>query len=311
MAVSDVIETEEVEESAEAAPVAEVEESPDDSEANADLEIGYAADIPTQTDATPPVVEDAAASPAPEPIYAKISEDEYKRFLANAETVEKIASSLEQRFGTAFGHIGGIEQKLKEIQAGTHLGQAIKLTKEDFVELQAEFPEFADLQMKGLERALSRFTGTGTAPGLDEAKAGELFDSKLVTFERKILKNTLTDLHEDWESVVGGTKETWEKANPGQPYKPSAYREWLATQPQAYQDDINASLRPVVIAKSITKFKEFAAAATAKPKSPAPRTNAAAEARREELRGAVTPKGSGGSKAGRTELDDLQAGFDA
>lgn len=271
----------------------------EDSEANADLESGYA---DTQTDAqtepvVSPVVEDAASDPAPAPIYAKITEDEHKRFLASAETIEKVAASYEKRLDTAFGHIGGFQQKLKELQAGTPSGHAIKLTKEDFAEMQAEFPELADMQMKGLERALSRIGVTGAGAGLDEAKASEIFDAKIAGFEKRTLMDTLTDLHEDWETVVGPK----DSATP--------YRAWLATQPQAYQDQLHASRRPSIIAQSITKFKE-SAATPVRPKAPAPKTSAAADARREQLRDAVTPKGAGGAKVGRTELDDLQEAFD-
>lgn len=287
------VETEEIETASDTALAATSVPTED---AEADLESGYA-EAPTDVQTNPPDSPDAQEdAPSPAPVYAKITEDEYKRFLTNAETVDKIASSLEQRFGTAFGHIGGLQQKLKEIQAATPNGQSIKFTKEDFAEMQADFPELADMQMKGLERALSRMSGTGAASGLDEAKASELFDAKFVAVERKILTEALADLHEDWEQVVG----------PKDSHTP--YRVWLAAQPQAYQDTIHASRRPAVIAKSIDQFKAFAAAPSA---ATAPKPNAVAEARRAQLSAAVTPKGAGGAKVGRTEDDDLQAGFDA
>lgn len=269
----------------------------DQQAAMSEMESGYTdtpTDIPTEPAASPESATDTPSPASAEPVYAKITEDEYKRFLTNAETVEKIASTLEQRFGTAFGHIGGIQQKLKEMQDATPRGQAIKLTKEDFAEMQADFPEFADMQMKGLERALSRMSGTGA--GLDSAKAEELVDTRIVRLETKLLKGALTDLHEDWETVVGAKDSQ------------TPYRQWLATQPQEYQDRIAASRRPSEIAKSITKFKEVAATPPPKPKVPA--VNEVAEARRAQLNAAVTPKGAGGAKVGRTELDDLQEAFD-
>ena len=282
-------------------------EEPVDGAANADLEAGFNAgddDEPTGTPSSPAATDDATTDqpdesvPALEPVYVQLTKENYDRLQSSAETVEKIAASLEQRFGTAFGHIGGLQQKLKEMQEATPRGQAVKLSDEDFAEMRAEFPEMASMQMKGLERIIARMGGTGAA-GLDETKASKLIDDKVSATVTQLRREALADLHEDWEAVVGPEGSD------------TAYRKWLATQPKDYQDKINASQRPGVIAKSIDEFKKFDAARARKTPPPSNKPSQSEAERRRELAEAVTPRGSGGTKTGRTADDDLMAGFNS
>jgi uncharacterized protein YheU (UPF0270 family) len=281
------------------------EEPTADGAADADLEAGFSSgDIDAPTGEPSPASSDAAledgraddAAPALEPVYVQLTKADYDRLQTSAETVEKIAASLEQRFGTAFGHIGGLQQKLKEMQEATPRGHAVKLSDEDFAELRTEFPEMAEMQMKGLERVIARLGGTGSA-GLDEPTASKLVEDKVSAVVTQFRRDTLTDLHEDWEEVVGPEGSA------------TPYRQWLATQPKDYQDKINASQRPGVIAKSIDKFRGFEAARVRKPGAPSNKPSQFEAERRQELAEAVTPRGSGGKKTGRTAEDDLMAGF--
>lgn len=232
-----------------------------------------------------------APTPEPEIVYARIPERDHQRFLANAETIEKIAASYEHRLDTAFGHIGGLQQKLKEMQAATPAGQSVTFSKDDFAEMQAEFPELADMQMKGIERAMARVKGTGTA--IDATTVSSLVKSEISDFKREFLKDTLTDLHEDWETVVGP------------PDSQTPYRTWLAAQTPEYQTRINTSLRPGEVAKSIEKFTQDS---TAKAPAP-PKSNPAAEARRQQLADAVTPRGAGGSVPSVTAEQEMSEAF--
>lgn len=250
------------------------------------FELGFTAE-PT------PIQVPAPAVAIPAPAYAQLTEDDYKRFVANAETVDKIASSLEQRFGTAFGKIGGIEQRMKEWQASTPHGQAVTASVEDFEEMQSEFPELTEMHLKGLNRALSKMKGTGSS--FDVSKVEEIVNARVEKARQEDARATLTDAHQDWETVVGAKDAV------------TPYRQWLKTQPPTYQTQLAETWRPGVIAQSITRFKaERKLAAPARTVAPPHEA-----ARRQRLAEAVAPRGAGGHPPSASADDEMERGFNS
>lgn len=244
----------------------------------------------------------AAAEPAvtpPAPKYVQVTEDELKELKSGAATIAEIKATLD---GKVFGRIGGLERTLKELQASTPSGEAITLTVEDFEEMKEDFPQLAEMTVKGMNRLLGKLRGTAKPAAETGAPAGEPVDiekrlkDQLVVAEHNTAQNILSLRHENWREVVGLSDDGKEVQTP--------YRDWLAKQPVEYQTSVGNSWDPLVIAKSIDKFK----AATATPA--APPTD---DARNRRLRGAVPPKGSGGLPAGgggaQTEEQGFNEGF--
>ena len=214
-----------------------------------------------------------------------------------SEDVQALRTQLEQVSGKVFGKMGDIERRIHEKQSATPLGQTLTIDDKDFEELKAEFPEFAEMTQKGLSRVFEKFKGTGVdvTKLLDDVRREG--DEKL---ERLMLAD-LTDRRPDWSEVVGPTEEDWKRQHPDQPYVPSAYRQWLATQSPDYQHTINGSLLPGQIIRSIEQFE----AATKKPPTP-PATD-----RRRRMTAAVTPRSTGGAPltSEPSPQDAFRAGF--
>ncbi len=133
---------------------------------------GPSTDTPTEQ---PELAENAEPAPEvppiPVPEYVQVTKQQLEQFQSNATKVQEITAALEQRFGTAFGKIGGLERTLKELQTATPAGQAVQIDDKDFAEMEADFPELAKMSKAALGRILSRLKGTGT-PAFDEKKIG-------------------------------------------------------------------------------------------------------------------------------------------
>jgi hypothetical protein len=85
-------------------------------------------------------------------------------------------------------------------------------------------------------------------------------ERKLTAIER------LTDLHEDWRTVVG----------PAESHTP--FRQWLATKGLEYQEQVLDSWNPREVAKALKEFKSLTPPKPSAPKGPSTRSQLLAEA---------------------------------
>jgi hypothetical protein len=251
--------------------------------------------IPT---ATP---EPQAQNPAPaadaEPVvaapkFAQITEEQLESLLKSAAQIDEIKATSNSKLDKAFGKIGSIERLMQELQSSTPAGQAVEVSPEDFSELSEEYPELANLQMKGLNRVLAKVRGTG--PTIDQAQIETLVQQRLApalenvntTVERQVGAILLAEKHENWREIVGKQDD-----------KTNAFRVWLELQPEAYRNQINQTNQAGVIAKAIDTFKAVQA------KKPA------IDKRTGRIEAAVTPKGVGGHALAPSDDDEFNAGF--
>ena len=247
----------------------------------------------------------AVEKPAP-PKYVRVTEQQLADMLAAADKVKDFGpKSLKQAIDKIGGDQGGLKQAIEKIQSETARGQ--KFDPAALEELKKDYPELAG----HLEKILGGLKGTGAeAPPkpatatADKPASTDADEIKRLARE-ETFKEELTELatdYPDWEKIVGASDK---------PDQKNLFRVWLKTKPQEYQDRVNNTLSPRVIAREIDRFK----AATATPRQPQapakPAKNPAAAARRNVVANAVTPKTAGGQPAAtvKTEQDYFREAF--
>lgn len=248
----------------------------------------------------PPKKTETKADEKPAPEYVQITKEQMDRFEAAANKT----GDFEKQFSKAFGSIGNMQQLLNKLQAATPKGEEIKLPDDVVDELKAEFPELAGHIRTALEKALKAgMRGTGEEKSeADKDPAGEALRKERIT----LAVEELEDAYPDWKDIVGAVSDG--KFDPTHPF-----RSWLATQPEDYQQKVNGTNNPRVIERAIDRFKEFEAAEKAKAKKPEPpKPNPQTESRKQALREAVQPRGSGPEPTqNKTEADHFSEGFAA
>lgn len=260
-------------------------------------ESGESSDAPTTlpaTETTPPTSEatpDAGTPPPAEPRFVQITDEQLTNLLNGMTEIATIKSNVKKLADDMGGRVGSVEAWVKNLRASTPSGQAVQVTAEDFAELRQEFPELTDLQVKGINRALSKMTGTAQVVSHDTTQFKQELKADLAA-------ETLDETHPDWRTVIGLPERT------GGPAPDTAYRRWLATQPPAYQAKLASTWNATVIASSIDQFTK---ATGTQPKSPAK----AGDARRTQLAAAVVPQGAGTvpTNTARSEDDEIMEGF--
>lgn len=275
-----------------------VVEAVSDQDANASLDAGFASEAPTDPNkGTPEVPAVPASQPEPEaapvvadapkePALAKITEEAFQNLLTKATEIDQIKAALDQRFNGLGGKMGGIERTLRELQAATPSGKPIAVSADDFEELKSEFPELAELTVKGLNRALGKMKGTGSSdPGVQPEALSQLVSQQVTALDEAREVKRLARKMPDWQAVVGG-----EQSN-------TPYRQWLAKQPADYQQTINTSNDSDEIIDSITRFRAESA----------PKPKAVSE-RERQLRAAIPLKSAAGA-AGASDEDQFAEGF--
>lgn len=270
-------------------------ETVSDQDASASLDAGFASEAPTDSLKSTPEVP-AVTAPVEEPTapvvaevpkespLAKITEEAFQNLLTKATEIDQIKAALDQRFNGLGGKMGGIERTLRELQAATPSGKAITVSADDFEELKGEFPELAELTVKGLNRALGKMKGTG-APSVNPDELQQLIQKTAVDLEEAREAKRLSRKMPDWAQVVGSQDSN------------TPYRQWLATQPAHYQQTINQSNDSDEIVDSIMRFRKES---TPKPK--------AQSEREKQLRAAVPLKSVGGGPVSSDE-DAFAEGF--
>ena len=279
---------------------------------DADAEVKEPAeDNPTAQEPELAAVEDGKQIDAPAPIaktkapkveYAKITKADYEALLSKASAIDEIRAEQKQKFDSAFGKIGGIQQVIASLQAGTKRGQKVQITPQHFKELIDEgYEDLATMTANGFNRIMSELdvAGTGGEPkSINQDEFNEIFQQRFNP-EREALKSelrqeiaaeTLSALHEDWEATV----------------KTQDFQQWMADTKTDQLKDRNGvsfaeSLDARFVAKQLDKYKAFAAEKKAAQQKQAARQN--------RIASAVQPKGSGGHQSSEAEEDDFYAGF--
>lgn len=230
-----------------------------------------------------PALEPAETTPAaaPELTY----EEKMGKRLAEIE------AAFTHKIDTAFGKMGGLERTLREVKeaSGRQPSLSGKWTAEDFKSLHEEFPEITEHIVAGVNAGLGRLAAT---PEKKDPTATPVLDpDRYVTQEHlatwkeqeaaRIKQENATDIMDSlkpsWREVVGGADDQ------------TPYRQWLATQPEAYQQELASTWKPGVILKSIEQFETFTKANAKKPEPPKPKPG---EARRAIVRAAVPTQGT-------------------
>ncbi len=227
------------------------------------------------------------------PEYVQLTKKQLEDLLAGVAEYREGKTTLGKRLDDAFGQLGGINQFLASLKQS---GGSVKVTAEDFPELNEEFPEMAAALAKGIGQILSR--SKGGAPALTE----EQIKSTAATIARSEARNQarldrMDELEPEWEIIAGKEGES------------TPFRQWLAAQPADYQKVVKDTWDPKVLAKAISKFKE-----DTKPKAPAkpPAGKPAVNVQQNRLRAAVPVRGSGTVASGElSEEDAMEKAFNS
>ena len=221
---------------------------------------------------------------APEPKLAQITEDQFNDLMAKAASVDEIKAESQRKFDHAFGQLGGMKQIIERLQQSTPQGQSITVTDADFSELSSEFPELAAMQIKGLNKVLSKLGGT--APAVDTSLIERMVQERVGQVAREARENALDGLHNvipDWQEEV----------------RKPAFTEWLDKQ-DAQTKALASSDRVVDASRMLRMYRNSRPA----PQKPQITT------RQRQLEAAVTPRGRGQAPA-PVEDDDFEAGFNS
>lgn len=225
------------------------------------------------------------------PEYVQITKKEWDEVRSKATAIDEIKAATGKQLDTAFGKIGGIERLVNQLQQQTPNGQAVEITEDDFAELKAEWPEVADMSLKGFNRVLSKLKGTGNPTAtIDVDKLVSERVAPEIEKVRQEYRSEITDLrlsahHKDWNQVINSQD----------------FMAWEKTLPAEEQQKFLSSSDPEYVAEVITKFKAAKQAASEKS-----RKNST---RQELIEAAVTPRGTGGHAPAPSEDDEFDAGF--
>lgn len=272
----------------------------DDFDAGAAMETDKGPSTPEQTDG--PARDDAgrfaAAKPEPKekpaeekPEYVQLTKQQFERLEASAKRTE----DHEKQMSKAFGTIGDVQKIVRGLQGQTPRGSAVKIPDGALDAMKKDFPELAAHFQAALEATLKGMEGTGgSSAHVDVAEFERKVEDRVV----KLASEDLDDEFPDWKQIVGFAASK-DKADPN-----NAFRKWLATKDQAYQDRINGTNSAGVITRAIRAFQSDTKTTPAAPK-PDPQ----AQARANRIQEAVRPKGDGGQPPAKGADDEFEAGF--
>lgn len=241
-----------------------------------------------QTEASKPSeATEGAAAPAPTPApteapkYVQITEEEWNATKARAARVDEISATLDRRFDTAFGKMGGIERVLAKLQTETPEGQSVAVDEADFAELAEQYPEIAKLQLSGLNKALAKMKGTG---GADPVAFEKIMGERVESVRSEIIELSLEAAFPDWKDDV----------------KTPKFADWLKAQPA----DVQALANSAKLGDAAKMLRSFYKAAETPASTPAPTTAPAPaqpSTRQRQIAAAVNPKGEGSAPASKAK----------
>lgn len=286
---------------------ASVEQS--DEQFESDLLAGYANDAPESTaTATPQSDADASAPPDTEASDAKdaepaTQEEAVDQLTAAYRRIDELEAKHKKHSDDVYGRVGMLEQVLKA-QARTPAGQKVQVKIEDFGEFGTEYPDFAQAQIKVINKALSELELTGLSQeftsGLiqDAGKAAETAaEARLSRIRSEACREDLEETHPGWVQIVGLPDK-----DDGVP-PDTEYRRWLNTQPKEYAERVLKSYSPIVIGRSLDKFAEHQKSQQ-KPKVTQPTSPTRRE---QQLRSAVPARTAGVTPRQKKELTEDEA----
>lgn len=241
----------------------------------------------TVTETPPAEPETPAAEDPPAPEYVQITKQDWEALQARAAAIDAHGSQL----ASVHGSIGNLKQRLDGLKA------AGGVSDEDLAELEAEYPDLANLSL------FKKLKGKAPATqGFDPAEIEKLVQQRVdpviqqvdQRVERAVETRLLETQHEDWREVVGMPEKD------GDPIPQTEYRKWLSAQPAEYQQKVGGSWSHKVIGESITKFKQAQKAAA--------QATERAQQRRQQLAAAVPARGDT-AVTHRGGDDDFESGF--
>lgn len=293
---------------------ASVEQS--DEQFEADLLAGYANDVPESTPTNTPEVE-SAASANPDPELPDATADESTSTPSEPvddltlakQRIEALEANHKKYSDDVYGRVGAMEQVLRA-QARTPVGQKVQVKLEDFGDFGSEYPDFAQAQLKVINKALSELEVTGLSQeftsGLikDAGKAAETAaEARLSRIRSESCREELSETHPGWMEMIGLPDK--DESEGGVP-PDTEYRRWLKTQPQEYADRVLKSYSSVVIGRSLDKFTEWKQSQQKPTKQPQTQTTGLSR-REQQLRAAVPARTAGVTPRQKKELTEDEA----
>ncbi len=239
----------------------------------------------------------------PEDAPVAITKGTLDRLLAAADGQIQLRAEITRLNGT----VGSYKKIIEDISKGGGIVD-IDENDPDWKQFAVDYPEIAKGTKRGLELAAKKI-GAKVPAGASEDVVKKSITDRVLTLETEALE----DEFPDWRKTVGD--------HPG---AKTEFRDWLAKQPKEYNDRVQNTLSAAVLGRAIRKFEaekkttKVPTPPTARPasgvRSGAPaggvRKVISQVARRDRLRGAVTPRGDGGgSPARRAEVDPFEEGF--
>lgn len=213
------------------------------------------------------------------PKYVQITETEFVALKA-----------LPQRLDQAFGKIGGVErimQTLQTQQSRQPSGEPLKLSEADFAELKTEYPELADLHIKGMQRVLERIN----IPGADPQAIDKVVGERTAALRTELVDSRLDEIVDgDWRQEINTPK----------------YKDWISSQPEDVQalGDSDSLRDAATLLRKFRSFRDTPPPATAQP-TQAATSNVKSRA----IAAAVPPRGNQAVSSRPTEDDEFDAGF--
>ncbi len=253
-----------------------------------DMNAGYSDQEPTATPEPvakpePVVAEVQAVAEAPKPV--QLTADEYQNLMRSATEITEIKAAQQKMIDTAFGRIGRAIEDMKAT------GAQVPVTVEDFPELSAEFPELAEMQVKGLNKVLAKARGM---QAIDPATIEQMVSTRTADLRKELIDSHLDGVMTDWADEV----------------KKPEFAAWMSKQDAATQA-LSSSDKMTDAAKMLRLY-------SARPKPVVSQKTttppvATISPRQKRLEAAVNPRGTGGNAGtgGNTELDDMNAGYNS
>lgn len=290
---------------------APVEQS--DEQFDSDLMAGYANDVPDpEPTATPDRETDASAPPDTETPDAKAAEEAVDELTTALRRIEELEAKQKKYSDDVYGRVGMLEQVLKA-QARTPAGQKVQVKLEDYGEFGSEYPDFAQAQIKVINKVLSELELTGLSQeftsGLikDAGQAAETAaEARLSRLRSDACREELDETHPGWMDTIGLPDKD---ESEGGVAPDTEYRRWLKTQPKEYAERVLKSYSSVVIGKSLDKFAEYKQAQ----QKPKPMQSTSLSRREQQLRSAVPARTAGVTPRQKKELTEdeaMMAGFE-
>lgn len=270
-----------------------------EAETDADFQAGFSGGA-TETPAPAVPVPEAVPQPEATPVaeetpapqeFVQLTKADHERLMTAAQKLDELTGTVTQQFKTAFGHVGALKQMVHKLQGETPQGQPVALDEADFAELKEQYPEIAELSLKGLNKVFEKFKGTANGAELSEKISSGL--------RGDFAKVALEVAFPDWEEDV----------------KKPEFSAWVQTQPE----DVKALARSDKESDAAKMLRRYyrsvetpapAAVPAAPTPTPAPTPAPAGPTlRQRQLAAAVPLKGEGGTPPAPTEEDDFEAGF--